>query len=93
MKIAKVIPVFKTGKKTILSNYISILSQFSNILEKLFYKRLESFFKKHSILSENQCGLQPWKSTKFAISEFIEEISTAIDNKMSTIDLKKHLIK
>ena len=56
MKIAKVIPVFKTGKKTILSNHrpISVLSQFSKILEKLIDKRSESFLKKQNILSENQ---------------------------------------
>ena len=36
-------------------------------------------------LSENQYGLQLGRSTEFVISELIEEISIAIDNKMSTI--------
>ena len=42
-KIAKIIPMFKTGQKTKFTNYrpISILSQFSKILEKLFNHRLE----------------------------------------------------
>ena len=95
MKIAKVIPVFKTGKKNILSNYrpISVLSQFSKILEKLFDKRLKNFLKKHNILSENQYGFQCGKSTESTLTEIMEEISAAIDNKMSTIgvfiDVKK----
>ena len=42
MKIAKIIPIFKNGQKTEFTNYrsISILSQFSKILEKLFNRRL-----------------------------------------------------
>ena len=39
MKIAKVIPIFKSGDKSQFNNYrpISVLSQFSKILENLFY--------------------------------------------------------
>ncbi len=37
MKIAKIIPIFKNGQKTEFTHYrtISMLSQFSKILEKL----------------------------------------------------------
>ena len=43
MKIAKIVPIFKNGQKTEFTNYrpISILTQFSKILEKLFNLRLE----------------------------------------------------
>ena len=46
MKIAKVIPMFKSGTKTDVTNYrpISLLPQFLNILEKLFLTRINSFF-------------------------------------------------
>ena len=45
MKIAKVIPIYKTGAKDEFNNYgpISLLPQFSKILEKLFDDRLEQF--------------------------------------------------
>ena len=48
MKLAKHIPVFKSGSKAEFNNYrpISLLSQFSKILEKLFNKRLEQFTDK-----------------------------------------------
>ena len=52
MKIAKVIPIYNSGDKNLICNYrpISLLSQFSEILEKLFGKRLENFL---TIISNN----------------------------------------
>ena len=48
MKIAKVIEMFKSGTETDDTNYrpISLLPQFSKILEKLFLTRINSFFKR-----------------------------------------------
>ena len=46
VKIAKVIPMYKSGTKTDVTNYrpISILPQFLKILEKLFLTIINSFF-------------------------------------------------
>ena len=54
MKIAKIIPIFTNYEFT---NYrpISILSQFSKILEKLFNLRLETFLDANKILSDMVC--------------------------------------
>ena len=51
MKIAKVIPMFKTGEKNVFTNYkpVSLLPQFSKILEKLFNSRLDKFIVKYDI--------------------------------------------
>ena len=56
-KIAKIIPLFKAGKKEV-NNYcpISILTCLSKIFEKLIYTRLVSFFQKHSVIAETQYG-------------------------------------
>ena len=50
MKTAKVIPLFKAGDKKLYTNYrpLSLLSQFSKILEKLFVARLDCFVEKHN---------------------------------------------
>ena len=60
MKTAKVIPVYKSGDKHLFTNYrpISLLSQFSKLLEKLFVVRLDSFIEKHNILSDHQYGFR-----------------------------------
>ena len=41
MKIAKIMPIYKSGHKSLICNYrpIFLLSQFSQIFEKLFEKR------------------------------------------------------
>ena len=83
MKTAKVIPIFKNGDKNQFNNYrpISLLSQFSKILEKLFVERLDSFIDKHHLLTEHQYGFRAKRSTAMAVVELTENISTAINNK------------
>ena len=95
LKNAKVIPLFKAGEKNLFTNYrpVSLLPQFSKILEKLFCKRLVDFIENNAILSKSQYGFRQKHSTSFAIMELVEEITSATDSKKSTIgvfiDLKK----
>lgn len=95
MKTAKVIPLYKTGNKHQLTNYrpISILPQFSKILEKLFNNRLESFSEQHNLLSDCQYGFRSERSTAHALIDSIEEITNSLDSKKYAIgiflDLKK----
>ena len=95
MKIARVIPLFKNGDVKEFSNYrpVSILPQFSNILEKVFHNRLMSFINDKQILNNSQFGFRKNMSTALAIIELVEEITTAIDEGKTTvgvfIDLKK----
>ena len=51
-KIARVLPVFKNGIQTNMSNYrpISLLSVFNRILEKIMYNRLSNFIEKMNII-------------------------------------------
>ena len=52
LKIARVIPLFKSDDSGSFSNYrpVSVLPLFSKILERLMYQRLLSFINKHNIL-------------------------------------------
>ena len=95
MKIAKVVPLFKAGDKGSFNNYrpVSLLPQFSKILEKIFLNRLDSFLEDSKILSECQFGFRSKCNTTHAILQLIENITDSLDNKKSTIgifiDLKK----
>ena len=95
MKLTKIIPVFKSGDRFQFSNYrpISLLSQFSKILEKIFNTMLTSFIEAQHILSDGQYGFRSNHSTSLALTEFVEKVTSAMDKSQTTIgvfiDLKK----
>jgi len=83
LKIAKVIPIHKSGDSSLFSNYrpISLLTNFTKIFEKVIFVRLKNFLAKINIPSNNQFGFQSKKSTSMAILEMVDKISSAIDSK------------
>ena len=60
LKLARVVPIFKSGDSTVLSNYrpISILSFFAKVFEKLLYKYLLNFLDDNNILYNYQFGFR-----------------------------------
>ena len=72
---------------------MSLLPQFSKLLEKLFCLTLDNFIKKYNILCDSQYGVRSNRSTSLAIIDLIENISGMLDQRISTIgifiDLKK----
>ena len=80
MKIAHVIPIFKTGNREECANYrpISLLSNFNRIFEKILYSRIFSFFQKYNILNFHQYGFRPKHSTAMAVYDILE---TKLKNK------------
>ena len=95
MKIAKVVPLFKSGEKNVFTNYspISLLSQFSKILEKLYNERMDTFLNKHDIFSPSQYGFRSNMSTSRALLELVEEITSSLDNKKYSVGIFIHLKK
>ena len=95
MKIAGIIPLYKSGEKDLFTNDrpVSLLPQFSKILEKIYYSRLDKFISKHDILSNSQYGFRQNMSTNLALLELVEEFTSSIDKKNKAIgvfiDLKK----
>ena len=95
MKISKIIPVYKKGKKDNICNYrpISLLTTFSKILERIVYVRLQNFLNKHNIISNFQFGFRQKHSTSHAILTFTEKITKAIDKFNHTIGVFLDLSK
>ena len=95
LKLAKVIPIYKSNDESDPSNYrpISLLSVFNRIFEKMMYNRLKAFLEKFGILHESQYGFREKRSTEHAILEIINQIQTNMDRKLYTcgifIDLQK----
>ena len=95
LKMAKIVPIFKTDDNTDSSSYrpISPLSSFNRIFEKLIFKRMESFIAQHNILSPSQYGFRKTLSTQHAILDIVSTIQTNMDKLLFScgvfIDLKK----
>ena len=82
MKIAKVIPILKSGDMNDLNNYrpISLLPSFSKIFEKVIAKRMINFFNKLDLIFLSQFGFRNKHSTDMALIKLYDTISEAIGN-------------
>ena len=95
LKTAKIISLYKSGDKSLPTNYrpISILTCFSKILEKLIYNRLMNFIDKHSVISSTQYGFRKHHSTTHAIADVVTLTYGNINKNEFTglvfLDLKK----
>jgi Reverse transcriptase (RNA-dependent DNA polymerase)/Endonuclease/Exonuclease/phosphatase family len=82
-KIAKVIPIFKSGDKSLMDNYrpISLLNVFSKVLEKLVHNRLTIFLENNKLISNSQYGFRKNHSTIHPLVKFLNFITEAFNNK------------
>ena len=81
LKIAKVIPIYKSDDKQLIQNYrpISVLPFFSKIFEKIISNHLLNFIESNNILYDNQFGFRKNYSTTHAIITLVERVSKALD--------------
>ena len=95
MKLARVVPPFKSGDETLFSNYrpVSVLPMFSKFLEKIAYIRLINYLDKHKLLANNQYGFRKNQSTSLALLYIQDKIISAVDEKKYTAGLLLHLSK
>jgi hypothetical protein len=95
LKIAKVVPLFKSGDVMEISNYrpVSILPLFSKVFEKLMYNRLNGFLSDHNVICPNQYGFRKGHSTSMAVSLFVENIYEALEDNEYALGLFLDLSK
>lgn len=94
-KKAIVIPLYKNGSQNELNNYrpISMLCNFSKILEKIIKTRLITYLEKNKLLSNNQFGFRPGLSSEDALYNVTKYISNALDNKKKALAIFLDLTK
>ena len=80
LKISRIIPLFKKCDTKLFTNYrpISLTSQFSQNLEKVFYVRLYSFLNHFNILSNSQFGFRKKLNTTHAIFNLQTQIYNSL---------------
>ena len=83
LKIAKVIPVYKSGDRKSPCNYrpISLVPIFSKVFETMVKDQVYEYLNQHSILLENQFGYRSGKSTVDAVESLINVVYEAFENK------------
>ena len=82
-KLAKVMPVFKKGSQTNLSNYrpISLLSVFNKLLEKLMFNWSANFSEKRHLICNKQFGFHSHHLTDHAVLGIIDQVQKAIEDR------------
>ena len=98
LKIAKVLPIYKSDDKQLRQNYrpISVLQFFSNFYLFKISNHLLNFIDTNNILYDNQFGFRKNHSTTHAIITMVERVSKALDTGKIVVgvylDLKKAFI-
>ncbi|XP_047508137.1 uncharacterized protein LOC125051677 isoform X1 [Pieris napi] len=83
LKTGIVRPIYKNGSKKNYNNYrpITILPTINKIIEKYICGQIQSYYKKHNILSNKQYGFQPNKNTTQLLSAFTDLIYKHLNKK------------
>lgn len=95
LKIAKVTPIHKAQSKSLVSNYrpISILPVFSKIFEKVLHTKISNFMNKNKLLNEQQYGFRKNHSTELALTDILDDITNAFENRQIAIGIFLDLTK
>jgi hypothetical protein len=81
LKLARVVPVLKSGSQLVLNNYhpISILNIFSKIFEHFLHIRLQKYLDAHSVINGNQYGFVHLSNTLLATMSLLSFVREKLD--------------
>jgi hypothetical protein len=94
-KIAKIVPLYKSGDRGAPENYrpISLISNLSKIFEKIIKKRIIKYLEKYKFIAENQYGFQEGKSTEDAMTELVGIVTDNFQHGRKTLAVFLDLAK
>ena len=95
LKIAKIIPTYKSKEMNLINNYrpISVLPALSKIFDRVMKERLFKHMQNLNILYESQYGYKYQHSTVNAITEFVAKSLHAFSRNETTLAVFLDLIK
>ena len=95
LKLGKVIPIYKTDDPSLFVNYrpISLLPNFSKFFEKVMYNCLVEFVEMNEIFYLRQFGFRKNHSTSHTLIHLLNKISSAIDQRETTVGIFLDLSK
>ena len=82
MKIANVVPLFKSGNSMMFNNYrpVSLLCVLSKVFEKVMYARLNEFIKSNDLLYDFQFGFRKDHSAYMALMVLVDKLTKCLEN-------------
>ena len=93
LKMSRIKPLFKSGDKSLFSNYRPISLSLSKIFERVIFDQLLGYFTNNNLLCLDQFGFRPGHSTELAALRLVDHLITQMDRcKIPTniyIDLSK----
>ena len=96
LKVAKVIPIFKQGSRSLCNNYrpISVLSALSKIFERpCILNQLIFHFNTENVLVSNQFGFRAGKTTNDCLVDLVNNITKATDEGSYAVSIFLELSK
>ena len=89
IKVAKVVPVYKSDTSEKIENYrsISLLPYISKMFERIIYNRMESFSSRNDIIIPSQFGFRCKHSTILPTLDLITESLQNTHKKRNTINM------
>ena len=92
LKMARVLPIYKKNSKTLPHNYRPI-SIHPTILENVMHSQLLEYFSVNKLLSSQQYGFMPNRSTETAALELMDRNITAMNDQLTPINIYLDLSK
>ena len=88
-KIARVVPLYKNGQRSIPGNYrpISVLPAISKIMERILHDQLYNYLTKFDLFSDTECGFRKFHSTAGALLDCTNEWYINLDRKMFNLEV------
>ena len=95
LKTAKVIPIHKTGEKTLMKNYrsISILPVVSKIIENVMHTQLVDYFTLNKLFASQQYRYRANKSTELAALEVMDRNIDKMNRNLTPVNVYFDLSK